>query len=63
MDDVIFAFAKLAGVLKAASALLKLQWDPGSPRSTLYEQFNPKDAKASLPIGAKCSLLSSATWE
>jgi predicted nucleotide-binding protein len=45
MNEAVNAFAKLAGALKAANALLKLVVNPG--RNELpYKQFAPKDAEA-----------------
>jgi predicted nucleotide-binding protein len=45
MNETTNAFAKLAGILKSLKALLTLQWDPGSKRAQLYENYDPKDAK------------------
>jgi predicted nucleotide-binding protein len=46
VSEVVFAFAKLAGILKAANGLLKLQWNPGEKNASLYEQFDPKDSRS-----------------
>jgi predicted nucleotide-binding protein len=53
MNEATNAFAKLAGILKSAKALLKLQWEPGTARATLYDQFDPVDAKACFEGAAK----------
>ena len=36
MNEVVNSFAKLAGILKAASGLLKMQWNPGEKHARLY---------------------------
>jgi len=43
-EEVRAAFAKLAGVLKGAKALLTLSWNRGTKHAALYEQFDPIDA-------------------
>jgi predicted nucleotide-binding protein len=45
MNEAVNAFAKLAGVLKAANALLTLVWNPGRNERALSD-FAPKDAEA-----------------
>jgi predicted nucleotide-binding protein len=46
MNDAKNSFAKLAGVLKSAKALLDLRWNPGERHAQLYETFDPKFSKA-----------------
>jgi hypothetical protein len=53
MNEASNAFAKLAGILKSAQALLKLQWNPSTPRARLYDQFDPLDAKTCFEGAAK----------
>ncbi len=46
MSETKYSFAKLAGILKSAAALLKMQWNAGTSHPRLYDQFDPKDAQA-----------------
>jgi hypothetical protein len=45
MNEATNAFAKLAGILKSAKALLKLQWNPSTAHANFYEQYDPVEAK------------------